>query len=542
MKLKYNSKIWWSLVVLALCGLVVYLSLRPTRPANPSALSQQDLAQMIKPSIVRIINHASGQAAIPNFYIQLDPPALVFPERGGEPTTEKIDLYLSGSGFVVNPDGYILTNAHVATEKSIKQSYLEELLLNALEKQIKTLDERTLGQYFKTEGSFTDFYNNSLTQLENEVQFNIKTKLTVLNPSDSQEYLNTLLKTGFEAQVIGANSEFAKDEKDIALIKIEAQRLPSLLLSDSSKINMGEKIFVFGFPSTAEVNGRSPLEATLTQGLVSAVKFSQNKEFKILQTDAKISQGSSGGPLLDQEGKVAGIITFQTGDALRQKGDNFAFAVPINLAKSFLVKNGIANAEGDYAGLFRRAVAYYHNNQCQKALADFGAAAGLNPNFVSGKIFESYTKNCETLIANGNSEDSAYEQALARLKSIDAFSWFVLGGRLLVVLLGLLALEKLHFRLKKDEAQIEQLEISLQAEEDRKNELLGKMEKLGTPLPLPEVELHAQSRLELDLPHPHLVDFISEGKKIGLSEQHLRQELEKAGWEEPEINQAFKHS
>lgn len=542
MKLKHNPKIWLPLLALVLCGLAAYLSLRPLNQEKTLALNQQDLAQMIKPSIVRIINHATGQAAAPVFDVQLNPPALVYPEGERTLKAEKIDLYLSGSGFVVNPDGYILTNAHVATEESLKESYLEEILLNTLEKKLNGLDEQTLGQYFKTEGSFVDFYKNSLAELETRSQFNLQSKLTVLNPSESQEYLSSLIKTGFEAQIISANSDFVKDEKDIALIKIDAKRLPALLLGDSTQINMGEKIFVFGFPSTAEVNGRSPLEATLTQGLVSAVKFSQNKEFKILQTDAKISQGSSGGPLLDQNGRVAGIITFQTGDALRQKGDNFAFAVPINLSREFLTKNNIKNTEGEYATLFRQAVGYYHTNQCQKALSAFSAAAELNSDFVSGKVFENYTKNCEALIAAGKSEDTAYRQAVGGVKKIDAFTWFVVGGRLLLILLALLALEKLYLRLKKDEAQIEQLEISLQAEEDYKNELLSKMEKSGTPLPLPEAELHADSRLALNLPHPHLVDFIIEGRKVGMGDNQIHEELLQAGWKEEEISQAFSHS
>ena len=542
MKLKYNSKILWPITILALCGLVVFLSLKSFKQNGTEALSQQDLAQLIKPSIVRIINHASGQAIVPGFEIQLDPPTIVFSRKESDFKTEKIDLYISGSGFVVNPDGYILTNAHVATEASIKNSFLENILYGELEKKLNGLDEQTLGKYFKTENSFSYFYKNALTQLENQTEFSLKSKLTVLNPSESQEYLTSLLKTGFEARIISANSDFSKDEKDIALIKIEARQLPSLLLADSSKISMGEKIFVFGFPSTAEVNGRSPLEATLTQGLVSAVKFSQNKEFKILQTDAKISQGSSGGPLLDQDGRVVGIITFQTGDALRQKGDNFAFAIPVNLSKEFLTNNNINNEQGEYAGLFKQAVAYYHNNQCQKAISAFALAAGLNPNFVSGKVFDNYTKSCESLIASGNSEDNLYKQSLASIKKTDAFTWFVLGGRLFLILLGLLALEKLYFRLKKDEAQIEQLEISLQAEEDRKNELLSKMEKQGTPLPLPESELHAESRLALNLPHPHLVDFILEGRKVGMDDNQIYRELSNAGWKEEEISQAFNHS
>lgn len=541
MKLKFKIHFWLPVAAIFLSGLAVYLSINTVRLVPVTGFQQSDLAQMIKPGVVRIINHATGQVLLPAFEINTNRTGLNFPTD--EPIqAKKLDLYLSGSGFVVNPNGYILTNAHVDTEESIKDSYLEEVINTLLQTKLGSLDDQTLLNFFQTPETFATFYQNAFDALKKQTQFNLASRLTVLNPSDSQEYLTSLLNNGFKAEIISTNNNFNDDEKDIALIKIQAGKLPALALGDSNKTAVGDKIFVFGFPSTAEINGRSPLEATLTQGLVSALKFSQSKEFKIFQTDAKISQGSSGGPLFDQDGRVIGIITFQTGDALRQKGDNFAFAIPINLAQKILAQNHIANEEGVYAALFRQAIAAYQERHCQTALKKFDEASQLNPNFTSPKIFESYTDNCKTLIANGASLDNSFQQFWTKLKRVDGFTWFVVVGRILLILLAMLALEKLYNRLKKDEQHIEALELQLQAEEDHKQELLKKMEVLGTPLPLPEPELHAHSRLILDLPHPHLVDFIIEARKVELNDMQIREELEKVGWSEWEINQAFKHS
>lgn len=541
MKLKFKFHFWLPVTAILLSGLAVYLSINTVRLDPATGFQQPDLAQMIKPGVVRIINHATGQVLLPAFDINSNRTGLYFPT--GEPIqAKKLDLYLSGSGFVVNPSGYILTNAHVATEESIKDNYLDEAISALLQNKLGSLDDQTLLRFFQTPEIFAAFYQNAFDALKKQARFDLVSRLTVLNPSDSQEYLTSLLKNGFEAEIVSANNNFKRDEKDIALIKIQAGKLPALALGDSNKMAVGDKIFVLGFPSTAEINGRSPLEATLTQGLVSALKFSQSKEFKIFQTDAKISQGSSGGPLFDQNGQVIGIITFQTGDALRQKGDNFAFAIPINLAQETLTKNHIANEEGVYATLFRQAIAAYQKRHCQTALQKFNEASQLNPNFTSPKIFENYIGNCQALIANGASLDNLFEQFWAKLKQVDGFTWFVVIGRILLILLAMLALEKLYNRLKKDEQQIEALELQLQAEEDHKQVLLKKMEILGTPLPLPEPELHAHSRIVLDLPHPHLVNFIIEARKVELSDPQIREELEKAGWTEWEISQAFKHS
>lgn len=117
---------------------------------------------------------------------------------------------------------------------------------------------------------------------------------------------------------------------DLALIKIKPKKqLSSLKLGDSDRLQVGQKVLAIGDPFG--------LEGTLTTGVVSsigrAIKSEDNQRIEgMIQTDAAINGGNSGGPLLDSFGNVIGINTAIVG----QTNLGIGFALPINRAKALL--------------------------------------------------------------------------------------------------------------------------------------------------------------------------------------------------------------
>ncbi len=119
---------------------------------------------------------------------------------------------------------------------------------------------------------------------------------------------------------------------DLALIQIEPRnkKLPFLKLGDSDTLQVGQKVLAIGNPFG--YNG------TLTTGVVSSLGReirSENARLEgLVQTDAAINEGNSGGPLLDSQGNVIGINTA----ILAPSGGNIGigFAMPINRAKAML--------------------------------------------------------------------------------------------------------------------------------------------------------------------------------------------------------------
>lgn len=122
----------------------------------------------------------------------------------------------------------------------------------------------------------------------------------------------------------------AKDPvQDIAILKIEAKKLPALKLGNSDNIQIGQTVVAIG-------NALGEFENTVSKGVVSGLRrtitaggggMTETLE-DLVQTDAAINPGNSGGPLLNLSGEVIGINT-----AMTQGAQNIGFALPVNKAK-----------------------------------------------------------------------------------------------------------------------------------------------------------------------------------------------------------------
>jgi len=133
----------------------------------------------------------------------------------------------------------------------------------------------------------------------------------------------------FIAKIIGTDPH-----SDIAVIKIDAEDLPSMKLGDSDALEVGEWVVAIGNPFG--------LSHTITAGIVSAkgrnsIGLADYENF--IQTDAAINPGNSGGPLVDLDGEAVGINT-----AIFSKSGGYmgiGFAIPINMVKQ--VKDQLIN-------------------------------------------------------------------------------------------------------------------------------------------------------------------------------------------------------
>lgn len=169
----------------------------------------------------------------------------------------------TGSGIIISEDGYILTNNHIVSSSS-SDSYYEVSEAN---------------------------------------------KVTVTLNNDETEY---------EGKIVG------KDEQtDLAVIKIEKNGLTKAEFADSDSVKVGEFAMAVGNPLG--------MQSSITCGVVSAVNRkvtdSDGKTFTLIQTDAAINSGNSGGALVNSEGQVIGINTLKlSGTGIEGMG----FAIPIN--------------------------------------------------------------------------------------------------------------------------------------------------------------------------------------------------------------------
>ena len=119
--------------------------------------------------------------------------------------------------------------------------------------------------------------------------------------------------------------------RDLALIKIENQEIPfpTIKLGDSDKLQIGQTVIAIGnalgeFRNTVSVGVISGLGRTVTAGGGGMIETLED----VIQTDAAINRGNSGGPILNLKGEVIGVNF-----AMAEAAENIGFAIPINKAK-----------------------------------------------------------------------------------------------------------------------------------------------------------------------------------------------------------------
>lgn len=112
--------------------------------------------------------------------------------------------------------------------------------------------------------------------------------------------------------------------KDIAIIKIAGFDLPSVALGNSNDLQVGQPVLVVGSPLG--------LQGSVSTGVISSVRDDPTGGgFKVLQTDASVNPGNSGGPMVNGQSEVIGIVTFKL-----RGTENLNFAIPVNYLRGLI--------------------------------------------------------------------------------------------------------------------------------------------------------------------------------------------------------------
>ena len=135
--------------------------------------------------------------------------------------------------------------------------------------------------------------------------------------------VDVLLSDGrtVEAQVIGADAV-----SDLAVLQVEAENLIPAEFGDSDTVRVGDSVAAIGDPLGIGLRG------TMTDGIISAINrdvTTDGRTMNLLQTNAALNNGNSGGPLLNCYGQVIGINTLKIGDSMNVNGvEGLGFAIP----------------------------------------------------------------------------------------------------------------------------------------------------------------------------------------------------------------------
>lgn len=154
----------------------------------------------------------------------------------------------------------------------------------------------------------------------------IVTNYHVVGSEDSQVYVTLYGGDTVKGKTIWGNSDL-----DLAIVKIEVAGLPYMKMGDSKNLTIGELVYAIGNPLGFE------FQRTVTSGIVSGTNRSININGvymeDLIQTDASINSGNSGGPLINKSGEVIGINTIKV-----ESAEGIGFAIPINQIKPIIEK------------------------------------------------------------------------------------------------------------------------------------------------------------------------------------------------------------
>jgi serine protease Do len=294
----------------------------------------------------------------------------------------------NGTGFIIHPDGWIATNGHV-----VKPGYKDD------EEQIATFlpaaAEAACGPALKKlpESQRKKRLAAILQDPENRRGVKLTKKLNVYLPTGlSQKGLPAVVKAyspPIEPTLLPKDGSTPDPPMlDAAIIKVEATNLPVVRLAPSiQQVYLGQPLLIIGYPGVVVwhdfLSKKSRVEATVTYGRISSFRLDINDR-RILQTDAPISWGNSGGPAFNYRGEVIGLATFiSTSLEGDQAIQGFNFLIPIDSIQTLAKAIGLTpKPESPFMEAWNKAMDAAIEGQYREALTHADAADKIVPGLI----------------------------------------------------------------------------------------------------------------------------------------------------------------
>ncbi|MFX3622747.1 MAG: S1C family serine protease [Ectobacillus sp.] len=313
------------------------------------ATPAQRIAAYTKPSVVRILDEA---------IVQWDYSNISNPQVYQYIAANKGQTIIggSGSGAIVSSDGHIITNAHVI---DLSRKTDQELANEALEYLAYDV-----ASYFNVSPETAYDY------LLSAVTWKAVTRIQKVYLPNGEAYNSTV--KAFGAPV--------GEGEDVAVLKISATNLPILTLGNSNMIQLQDNIWVIGFPAAADsdlLSQESQLVSSITSGQVSAIDKKAAEGTPVIQIDAAVTHGNSGGPVVNEQGEIIGLLTFRGDTVYGNEIQGFSFAIPSTTVQKFMQQAGVNNTLGPVDISYREGLQFFWSGYYKEALKKFEEAAAL---------------------------------------------------------------------------------------------------------------------------------------------------------------------
>jgi S1-C subfamily serine protease len=385
-----------------------------------------------KPAVVRIYTQLNAQLSV-----HFSPTkSVTFPQTGSG-----YILTFSGSGTLISAHGDILTADHVVNLPHDQQ------LSQPLDMQAAPDVANYINQDLKpnppvTQGRVTQELTSG--QLPSDPSYGTSQSVAFLStdytgPLDAST-LNSVPQQ-FQAPVDRIEAESAVNQNDVAIVHASLNNMASVQLGDSSSVQQQDMLTIIGFPGNGDVSNlpTNLLTSSVNQIIVSSIKTT-DQGAQVIQVGGNVEHGDSGGPALDSNGNVVGIVSFLL--ASPDSPGSTAFLQASNSARKLVQSLHLDTAPGPFEKTWSQTFNDYaattpgHWHKAQQELAS------IHSNYPQFKAILPYLQyaQAQAQLEKVQQPASTPAQAPAPTHSSSPFAWVfwaILAGAVVIVLAAL---------------------------------------------------------------------------------------------------------
>ncbi len=376
-------------------GLLLLLALALTITGSSlEATPEKQVGYLGRPGVVMIETIYSGG------FVDGNGDATIALEYGGEEyvwNLPQMEIGSQGSGFVISSNGYIVTNAHVVDtkEEEIEQNFAYQTSVYLVDRWNEYIEENSI-ETDLSDATLISYLYRALISDQFTLKHTKEIKVYFGGSSTPTRAITAEIRKSSQEQFWESYDQDNpsrvvkhRSGKDVAIIKVAGfNNLPIVTLGDSDEVEVGDKVIVIGYPGVARASQMYVLSSetdyvpTVTSGIISAQKRLPDGS-AILQTDASIYHGNSGGPAFNADGEVIGIATYasvaqlDSGQMINVQG--FNFLIPMSEARTFIRELNVDTTPSNTTESFERGLDYYWNGQYTQARQEFDRILAIDP-------------------------------------------------------------------------------------------------------------------------------------------------------------------
>ena len=388
-----------------------------------------------KPAVVRIITQINSQLVV-----HFSSGDVTFPQPGSS-AGSSYPLTLSGSGTFISAHGDILTADHVVNppqDASLSQ------FLDATAAQDVT---NYINQHSNTQTNATQVSQELQTgQIASTPQYGQVASEAFL----STDYTGPLSAPDFQslpgnthALVDKIEAQSAVNQSDVAIVHVNMNDMPSVQLGDSSTVQQQDELTIIGFPGNGDVSTKPTdlLTSSVNKIEVSSIKTT-DAGAQVIQVGGNVEHGDSGGPALDSNGNVVGIVSFGLSSQADPGGTSFLQAS--NSAATLVKSLNLNTTPGPFEKAWSQAFTDYSSTTAghwHKASQEFQSLATQYPLFQAITPYVTYAQQqakTEKVPATTATPTTHHNQGSTTGTNPVLASALTIGAIVLVVLLVIL--------------------------------------------------------------------------------------------------------